>query len=399
MRRDDLVHVVRERLKRYPPPHASHYGVVPPPPPEDGIILGEVSARHQAGSEALARLDAIAAELHDPFIISRILTRREAVSSSAIEGTNSTLDELLSVEETTDEEARGAAAQVRNYALTLEEWVPRARAEGPDVFTLELVQNLHRAVMRGDATYQDAPGALRTAVVWIGGLTDIAYSTYNPAPPEDVAPCLAETIAYMREPGPQIVNQPLLVRIAVAHAHFEAVHPFRDGNGRVGRLLLPLMMAAEGHVPLYLSPYIEANKDAYYAALKSAQQRLDWPHMVGFLADAVAGTVDELMLTRRALSELQAIWQRRRKFRAGSAAARALDVLPHYPVLTIGRLAELLGVTFRAASLGIEQLIDAGILVERTGYRRNRMFAAPDALSVVNRPFGAEPILPEQRGG
>lgn len=396
VRRDDLAHAVRERLKRYPEPHASHYGVVPLAPPEDSIALGVAGARHQAASEAIARLDLLAAELKDPYIISRVLTRREAVSSSAIEGTNSTLDELLSVEETTDEEIRGHAAQVRDYALALDDLIPLAQAKGPEVFTVELVQELHRAVMRGDSAGQDTPGEFRSAVVWIGGTGHIAYSTYNPAPPDDIAPCLAETLSYMRAEGMQALTQPILVRMAIAHAHFEAVHPFRDGNGRVGRLLLPLMMAAENHVPLYLSPYIEAHKADYYAALKAAQQRLNSQAMADFLARAVLGSVDELMATRKALTDLQALWRDRRKFRANSAAARALELLPHYPVLTVSRLATLLGISFRAASLGIDQLLQAGILVERTGYRRNRMFTAPEALSIMNRPFGAEPILPGQ---
>lgn len=394
MRRQDLSHSVRERLARYPEPYASHYGVVPLPPPETGIDLAAAAARHQAAAEALGRIDAFAAELTDPYIVSRLLTRREAVSSSAMEGTNSTLDELLSVEETTDAEASGAAAQVRDYALALDRLMPQARVTGPDIFDLELVQRLHAAVVRGDADYPDAPGAFRQVVVWIGGMRDIAYSTYNPAPPQDVVRCLGETLAYMRADGPQAVTQSLLVRMAVAHAHFEAVHPFRDGNGRVGRLLLPLMMAAEGHVPLYLAPYIEAHNAAYHAALKAAQQRLDWPAMVGFLADAVVGTADELMATRRALSLLQSAWRTRRRFRAGSAADRALELLPHYPVLTVGRLAALLGVSFRAASLAMDQLAAAGIVAERTGYRRNRMFTAPEVLSLVNRPFGADPIPP-----
>ncbi|BBK40413.1 cell filamentation protein Fic [Allostella vacuolata] len=394
MRRDDLVHAVRERLKRYPEPHASHYGVVPLPPPDAPIGLGDAAARYRAASEAMTRLDLLAGELKDPHVISRVLTRREALSSSAIEGTHSTLDELLLVEETADDEARGAVAQVRDYALALDQLLPRAGAVGPTMFTLELVQELHRAVVRGDSDYRDTPGALRDVVVWIGGPGNIAYSTYNPTPPEDVAACLADTLSYMQADGPHVIGQGLLTRMAVAHAHFEAVHPFRDGNGRVGRLLLPLMMAAEGHVPLYLSPYIDAHKADYYAALKAAQQRLDWPAIVGFLADAVVGTASELMATRRALSDLQRIWRERRRFRAGSAALRALDLLPHYPVLTVGRLAALLGLSYRAASLGIGQLVDAGILVERTGYRRNRVYAAVEALSLVNRPFGAEPILP-----
>jgi len=397
MRRDDLAHGVRQQLKRLPEPYSAHYAVVPLPPPEDAIALpAEALRRHQAATEALARVDTLASELKDPYLISRVLSRREAVSSSSIEGTNSTLDELLTVEETDDGGASEAAVQVRDYATTLDRLLPRAREQRHGIFTTELVQELHRAVMRGDSHYEDVPGEFRTRVVWIGGRGDIAYSTYNPTPPEDVAACLAETMAYMRCDGMQAMTQSVITRIVIGHAHFEAVHPFRDGNGRVGRLLLPLAMAAEGRTPLYLSPYIEAHKPAYYESLKAAQQRLEWFAAVGFIADAVTGTVDELMVTREALRQLRDVWQTRRKFREKSAAARALDVLPHYPVITIKRLARLLDVTVPAASSAIDQLVESGILTERTGYRRNRMFAVNEALSIINRPFGAAPNLPQK---
>ena len=247
--------------------------------------------------------------------------------------------------------------------------------------------------MKGDSQYRDLPGEFRTRVVWVGGGGNIAYSTYNPAPPDDVAACLQSSIAYMRGDGYEDIQSSILTRMAIAHAHFEAVHPFRDGNGRVGRLLLPLMMAAEGHVPLYLSPYIEANKDAYYAALKATQQRHEWQVMTGFVADAVTGTVEELMVTRRALADLAARWRTRRRFRAGSASLRALSLLLDYPVMTIGRLASELSVSWAQASKAIEQLVAAHILRERTGYRRNRLFAAIEALALINRPFGAEAII------
>ncbi|XSC48350.1 Fic family protein [Bradyrhizobium sp. RDT10] len=208
--------------------------------------------------------------------------------------------------------------------------------------------------------------------------------------------CLAQTVDYLRNEGMQQMTQGFITRMAIAHAHFEAVHPFRDGNGRVGRLLLPLMMAAEKHVPLYLSPYIEAKKGAYYASLKDAQQRLDWQPIIIFMAEAVTGTVEELMKTRSALSELSELWRGRRKFRKGSAAARALDELPHYPVLTAKRLGELLEISPPQAHQAIAQLEEAGILAERTGYSRNRVYAANDALNIINRPFGEQPILPDE---
>lgn len=395
MRRDDLCHAVRQRLVRLPAPYDAHYGVVPPPPPEGSLGLREVREVMAAAQAALGKVDLLAKEIREPFLISRILTRREAVASSAMEGTNSTLDELLAVEETREGAATDAARQVREYVLALDQALPLARQTGPTIFTEDLVKGLHRQVMRDDPGYRDVPGELRGCVVWIGPRSSIAYSTYNPPPPATVAQCLAESLVYMRCEGMQVMTQGLLARMAVAHAHFEAVHPFRDGNGRVGRLLLPLMMAADGEVPLYLSPYIEAHKDQYYAALKAAQQRLEWADIVGFLAEAVVGTVDELMATRAALARLREIWLGRRAFRRNSAALRALDRLPQYPVLTIGRLAEVLEISFKNAAAAMDQLLAAGVVVERTGYARNRVFAAQEALTLINRPFGAEPYLPE----
>jgi len=110
--------------------------------------------------------------------------------------------------------------------------------------------------------------------------------------------------------------------------------------------------------------------------------------------DAVTASVAELLATRRALQELRTMWLSRRRFRAGSAALRALDVLPHYPVRTTGRLASVLGVSLAQATQALRQLMEAGILTERTGYRRNRLFVATEALSIINRPFGEEPVLP-----
>jgi Fic family protein len=392
--RNNLTNGVRERLKRLPPPYEAHYGVVPLPPPEDGIPVGQVLARLSAADAALAKIETLAAELKDPYLISRILPRREAVSSSSIEDTNSTLDELLSIEENDDSEKSDDAVQVRDYALALDDFLPHARTERHALFTVQFVRDLHRAVMKGDTDYKDVPGELRKIVVWIGGAGHIANSTYNPTPPDDIPACLAET-TYMRCEGMQAMVQSLIVRMSIAHSHFEAVHPFRDGNGRVGRLLLPLMMAAEGLTPVYLSPYIEAHKQAYYNSLKAAQQRLEWQELVGFVSDATVATVNELLATRDALRRLGAIWRNRRKFRKGSGAERALDVLPHYPVLTIRRLSRLLDISTPAATTAVEQLIEAGILVERTGYARNRVFIATDALTIIDRPFGQDAVLPE----
>jgi len=396
--REQLAEPVRQSLVRYPEPFSNHYGVVPGPPPAGGVDLGDVRDRLAAAGEALASIEALAAALSDAWLVNRVLARREAVTSSAIEGTQSTLDELLAAEETDDDGGRRRTVQrqVIDYARTLERVLPEAARLGTAIFDLDLVRRLHRDVMAVDADYVDEPGELRTRVVWIGGGRDIAYSTFNPPPPDRVPGCLAETIAYMRGGDVHAMAQNLIARMATAHAHFEAVHPFRDGNGRTGRLLLAVMMAAGGRMPLFLSPYIEAHRPAYFDALRRAQQRLEWSAAIGFLADAVAGTVVELRDTRDALLRLRSIWRDRRRHRAGSSALRALDLLTDYPVVTVKRLAERLGVTFPAAAAAVSQLEAAGILAERTGYRQHRLFVATEVLGVLNRPFGHPPVLPER---
>ena len=394
MKRTELSGGVRERLVRLPAPYEHHYGVLPLPLPEKGIPLGEVTALHSQAQLALGQADEIARSLPDPYQISRILSRREAVSSSAMEGTHSTLDELLIADED-DDHAGQAVRQVRDYALALERFVPSALIKGRQIFQVDLIQNLHRSVLGHDASYRDTPGDLRQEVVWIGGNGHIAYSVYNPPPPIEVPHFLEETLDYMREDGMQMMTQSLITRMALAHAHFEAVHPFRDGNGRVGRLLLPLMMAAEDQVPLYLSPYIELHKQAYYTALKQAQQKLNWLPLIGFVSNAIVQTVQELRITREALRTLHAVWLTRRIFRKGSAALRTLKILAAYPVLTAPRLGALLSITPPAANTAINQLSQAGILTERTGYARNRIYAADEVLGILNRPFSEEPIVPK----
>ncbi|WP_046869115.1 Fic family protein [Microvirga massiliensis] len=387
MRDDTLSPAVRARLRRLPSPYDTHFGVVPAPPPRGWINIQAVAPAMERALEALGRAEAIASELKDPYLLSRILVRQEAVRSSALDGTHSTLEEVLAIEET-DGGGRPEARQALAYALVLEDLLPIARERGPDIFSLALLKRLHSAVMSGGPDDKNTPGALRPMVVWIGGSGPIGSSFWNPPPPAEVGPCLRDTVAYLRDEGASTTPQNLVIRMAIAHAHFTAIHPFPRGSGRVGRLLLPLMMAADGRTPLHLSAYLAAHEDDYRAALMEAHQRLNWAALVGFLSDAVVGTVNELETTRTTFATLLNLWWARRRFRGGSASARALELLPHYPVVTINGLSSLLRVSFRQASEAVWQLQEARIVEERTGYARNRIYAAPEVLAIWNRSFG-----------
>jgi Fic family protein len=389
MNRNHLAQKVREQLVRYPAPHDHHYGVVPLAPPEDAIPIQEIQYLHDQALHNLGRIQGLAEQGTNPHFISRTLSRREAIESSAIEGIHTTLLEFLAVEEE-DDAAKDAVRQVKDYALILDRLLPRAGQEGIDIFTVDLIQNMHRDVMRSDPDYPDTPGEFKQVVNWIGGRGHISTSTYNPAPPSYVPACLEETASYLRCEGMQSISQSLIARMAIAHAHFEAIHPFRDGNGRVGRLLLPIMMAAENQVPLYLSPYISANRQGYYEGLKAAQQRLDYAPLIGYFSEAISSTVEDLLETHAELEALKSDWRQRRKYRAGSASFRALDLLMDYPVITLKRLALKLEITPSQALKAINQLLEIGVIVEHTGFRRNRIFVAEKVIEIVNRSIGEE---------
>jgi Fic family protein len=394
MNRQHLINGVRERLKRYPHPHDSHYGVVPLPPPELPIPLGSSALAHRAALEAIGRADALADAYPHHFLLSRILVRQEAVTSSAIEGTYSTLDQLLEDEATFDpldpdsEIRRTATTQVKSYAEALEGALAAVERNQYDALSIGLIRDLQRQVVKDDPDYKHTPGEVRGLdhVVWIGGSGHISRSIYNPCPPEDVPACLTDHIAYLRCDGLQAVHQSIVVRMAIAHAHFEAIHPFPDGNGRVGRLLLPLMLAADGHAPLYIAPNLAAERSAYMDGLKAAQQRLDYAPLVQAISSAITAAVHRAETAHDQLLALSRGWIERAKWRKNSAARRTLEVIGNFPVITAKRLTTMLNVTMKSANDGIKQLVAAGILRERTGFKRNRVFVAHEVLDIFNAP-------------
>jgi len=178
--------------------------------------------------------------------------------------------------------------------------------------------------------------------------------------------------------------------MVIGHTHFEAVHPFSDGNGRVGRIMWALQMAAAGHLPLYLSGYVEAEKAEYVAALQEAQKQLSYRRMIDFVCQAIVACNDEEFATHKCLEGLPVEWQARGKFRMGSSAARSLELLLGMPVITVSRLAAELGVSVQAASQGLRRLEDAGVVRDRSKRGRNRIYAAEEVISVLARPFGAD---------
>lgn len=395
MNPNQLAPELRARLVRLPAPFDAHFGVNPFPPSEEVIDLGAARSTHAAALASIGKADGLAESNPSHFFLSRILVRQEAVASSAIEGTFSTLDHLLEVEEEDPHlqtQADTDAKQIRSYALALERALIDVERNRHDAFSVGMIRDLQREVMKDYPEYEkkhrQPPGKFRRndSIVHIGGGADISRSIYNPAPPQHVKDCMTEHINYLRGTGMQQSNQSIITRMALAHSHFEAVHPFPDGNGRTGRLLIPLMLAADGHTPLYVAPYIAAFKTDYINALRSAQQRLQFAPLIELLSNAITAAVGNALSAHRDLAALSLDWGGRKDWRANSTPKRTLELLLAHPVITIKGLTSQLNVSKQAASTAVRSLVDNGILKEKTGFKRNKIFVASEVLSIFNRP-------------
>ena len=371
--------------------------VVPPKPPQR--ISGQLSLPliRDANLAFQARPDWRSAS-ETQQLMAYLLMRREAVSSSRMEGTWSTVDEVLSP--AADDTARSATASVRGYANALTHGIQAVQNHGLAALTPGLLCTLHEKVMQKDPGLHGIAGRLRKPglpgdVVQIGGFGRREDAIYNPAPPVHVERCLDEVLDWMSdesllEMGDAGMGMVLPVRMAVGHAHFEAVHPFSDGNGRVGRMLWALQMAAAGRLPLYLSSFVEAERTEYVAALEEAQKQLAYRRLIDFVCRAIVACAEEDTLTQQALEHLPGVWQERGRFRGGSSAARALGLLLRKPVVTVALLADELDVSVQAANQGLRRLEQAGVIRDRSGRGRSRIYAAEEVIAVLARPFGID---------
>ncbi|MDZ7644054.1 MAG: Fic family protein [Woeseiaceae bacterium] len=401
MKRDELAGALRqpysvergfgvEKVAR--PGYENVWFVVPPRPPErlrekpdlellrDANLALQGRPRMQSAS-GLERTTAY------------LLVHREAVSSSRMEGTWSTVDEVLSP--VAADAGRSASIAVRGYASALMQAFQAVNEHGLDALTPGFLCDLHERFMQKDPHFQGVAGRLREPglpgdIVQVGSFGRREDALYNPAPPAHVKRCLGEVLSWMRDRDAGM-EPSLPIRMAIGHAHFEAVHPFPDGNGRVGRMLWAMQVAAAGIMPLYLSGYVETNKDEYGAALADAQQRLSYRRIIEFVCNAIVASSEEESETLRVLQSLPARWRERGSLRRNSAAWRAAPLLLTMPVITTKILAGELEVSMQAANEAMRRLEADGVVRERTGRGRGRVFAAEEVISVLARSFGSDP--------
>lgn len=340
-----------------------------------------------AAERAIASTAAVAKLLPHPDLITRSLERREAVLSSQIEGTRTDLTQLLEYEATgSDDGLPDDAGVTLGYVRALDHGLRAVRHDGgPKHLTLGLIRQLHRVLMSG-AIYghPEGPGEWRRVQNWIGGRR-IEDATLIPPPVSHLEACLLDLEGFLQVD----VNSPTLMalplRMAVAHVQFEAIHPFSDGNGRVGRLLPPLMMAAESLPPLYLAGYLKTHQRQYYDCLAGVQLRGRWTDWLRFFLEGIFAAAATERSTAQSLLDVRQDWQTRTAhLRADSAARRLLDVLLGSPVQTVVTARQALGISLQAANTGIAALLDLGILREATGRRWGRSFQAPEVLAVLD---------------
>jgi Fic family protein len=348
-----------------------------PLPPELAYPPSLVLALSRADA-ALSELSGLGRQLPNSNLLIAPYVRREAVLSSRIEGTRASLSDILLDEAETDRSQDADVREVRNYVAALEHGLDRLR-ELP--LSLRLVRELHERLMQGVRGDQATPGEFRRSQNWIGpaGSTP-ATAPYVPPPPDAMTDCLAGWEGFLHDRD----RLPDLIQCALMHEQFEAIHPFLDGNGRVGRLLITLFLVERGRLAqplLYLSDFIESHRQDYYDCLQNVRTAGDWPGWLHFFLAGVEATARSAVRQASRLMDLRESYRRRLSRRPNPL--RLVDELFANPYLTAGRAARVLGVTDPTARQAIARLQAEGLLEEVTGRSWGRIYLARPILEAI----------------
>ncbi|MBP6483280.1 MAG: Fic family protein [Rhodoferax sp.] len=359
---------------------------LPPVPPLD--LSGARQTTLEKATLALGRLDSIALLLPDPQLFLYAYVRREAVLSSQIEGTQSSLSDLLLFEM---DELPGVpfddVVEVSNYVAALEHGMARLREGFP--LCNRLLREMHVHLMSRGRGSDKAPGEFRRSQNWIGG-TRPGNARFVPPPPNEVEACMTALEQFIHQTDGQGADaMPVLLKAALAHVQFETIHPFLDGNGRLGRLLIAMLLHDSGALSqplLYLSLYFKQHRALYYELLDRVRTEGDWEAWVDFFLEGVEQTAHGAVQTAKRLVELfqhdtarvQGIG------RSSASALRVLDTLRQRPLCSVRQLGASAGISFPTASKAMLTLVDMGIARELTGQRRNRVFVYDAYLNILN---------------
>lgn len=380
--RYEITSVAGEQIRAFVP-HS-----LPPNPPLD---LGDTRQLVlERALLALGRLDSISTLLPDPHLFLYSYVRREAVVSSQIEGTQSSLSDLLLFEL---EEVPGVplddVVEVSNYVAALDHGLARLREGFP--LSNRLIREMHEKLLSRGRGSEKSPGEFRRSQNWIGG-TRPGNAHFVPPPPQHVEDCMAAFERFIHQEQPRL---PALVKTALAHVQFETIHPFLDGNGRVGRLLIALMLHHAGMLSqplLYLSLYFKQHRAEYYRLLDAVRAGGDWEAWLDFFLEGVESTATSAVNTTQHLVKLfkddaSCIQERRR---ATTTVLRVYDALRERPAITLNEVCRRTGISFPTATKGMNALLELSIARELTGQRRNRVFVYDRYLSILSE--GTEPL-------
>ncbi len=355
-----------------------------PLPPDPPLDLGQLQGRLEVALLALGRLDGLSTLLPDASLFLYSYVRKEALLSSQIEGTQSSFSDLLLFEL---DEAPGVpldeVVEVSNYVAALEHGIARLREGFP--LSSRLLREVHaRLLSRGRGSNRD-PGQFRRSQNWIGGSRP-GNAHFVPPPPHCVADAMSDLERFLHGTKPAL---PALVRAGIAHVQFETIHPFLDGNGRVGRLFITLLLCHDGVIRdanLYLSLFFKQNRETYYALLDRVRREGDWEAWLEFFLDGVALTADGAVSSARRLVELfrqDRVRIQERVRRAGSAL-RVHRALTERPLLSIPEASRRTGLSYPATSSAMRTLERLGIVREITGRRRGRLFTYDRYLAILS---------------
>lgn len=375
------------RAGRYIRQPTGYRAFIPAPlPPQPPLKLtGEIATLLSTADRALGRLDGSVLTLPNPDLFVFMYVRKEAVLSSQIEGTQSSLQDLLSAEaQLFDLGLPRDVDEVLNYVRAMNHGLARL-AELP--VSVRLIREIHAQLMEGVRGSRLQPGELRTSQNWIGpaGCT-LATATFVPPPHHEVAQALSGLERFLHDPD----TLPPLIKIALAHVQFETIHPFLDGNGRVGRLLITFLLTECGvlHKPvLYLSHYFKQHRQAYYEHLQAVREHGDWESWLAFFLRGVIDVAGEAAGTARRILQLREQHRATITGHLGRAAGnghRVLESLFDRPIVSVANVQQLTGTTFAAANTLVSRLVQHGVLQEMTGYARNRRFRYAPYIALFN---------------
>ena len=373
-----MAEIHSSRAGQYRSQPSGYRAFIPAPlPPLPPLRLeGELQRLLSQADRALGRLDGSVQTLPNPDLFVFMYVRKEAVLSSQIEGTQSSLQDLLAAEANLlgAESRPRDVDEVVNYVRAMKHGLARL-AELP--VSIRLIREIHRELLQGVRGSHLTPGELRRSQNWIGpGGCSLAEASFVPPPPEELQQALGELELFLHQQD----DLPALLKIALAHAQFETIHPFLDGNGRIGRLLITFLLTENGilHKPvLYLSHYFKRHRQAYYDHLQAVRDQGDWEGWLAFFLRGVAEVSAEATDTARRILALREEHRSQITAHLGRAAAnghKVLEQLFDRPIVSVTDIEALIQTTYTAANSLVTRLEDLGILREITGQKRHRRF-------------------------